>query len=144
MNKIDVVKGLFEKNAIHDFSEKEFLRFCGEVASEINKADESGLSEMAKSSTLDAKGNLTIALKPLKVKRDNLTLRGIAWHACMNNAMLLAKSPAKCEVRVDISDICARLREAWTRKDEAAAKAAAAAAQAAAQAAAPAPEPVQA
>lgn len=115
-NQVDIVKSLVEAST-HNFTEAELTRFCGETASEVGRACKDGsFVDLVKSAKLTTKG-ITFGLESVKLNKDAVTLRGITFLAMLQVASLNKKSFAAVAFKLDITDACDKLRDAWKRKD---------------------------
>ncbi len=120
ISKQDVVAILLEKVANHDFTPSELERFCNETAAEVNASNSDDLTSLVKSAKMGAKG-ITLALKSVVIKKDNVTMRSHAF-AMMMQTLVMSDKFVSVKYRLDLTDLCRLMRDAWKRKDERKAK----------------------
>lgn len=116
ISKQDVVAILLEKVANHDFTPTELERFCNETAAEVNASNSDDLTSLVKSAKMGTKG-ITLGLRNIVIKKENVTLRSHAF-AMMMQTLVMQDKFVSVKYRLDLSDLCRLMRDAWKRKDE--------------------------
>lgn len=116
ISKQDVVAILLDKVANHDFNPQELERFCNETAAEVNASNSDDLTSLVKSAKMGNKG-ITLGLRNIVIKKENVTLRSHAF-AMMMQTLVMQDKFVSVKYRLDLSDLCRLMRDAWKRKDE--------------------------